>query len=90
MRNLLIAQSGGPSAAINATVAGIVERCITSCKVDRVLGAINGIKGVLAGNFVDLTEKLDSAEKLDLLCPGENYIETIRRKGYRFRSEKQA
>lgn len=68
MRNLLIAQSGGPSAAINATVAGIVERCITSCKVDRVLGAINGIKGVLAGNFVDLTEKLDSAEKLDLLC----------------------
>ena len=28
-------------------------------------------------------------QKLDLLCPGENYIETIRRKGYRFRSDKQ-
>ena len=27
-------------------------------------------------------------QKLDKLCPGENYIETVRRKGYRFRQEK--
>lgn len=29
-------------------------------------------------------------QKLDLLCPGMNYIETIRRKGYRFRPGDQA
>lgn len=29
-------------------------------------------------------------QKLDLLCPGMNYIETIRRKGYRFRADDQA
>lgn len=29
-------------------------------------------------------------QKLDLLCPGMNYIETIRRKGYRFRAGDQA
>lgn len=68
MKNMLIAQSGGPSAAINATVAGVVERCITSEKVDRVYGAVNGIKGVLNRNFVDLTDVLDSAEKMKQLC----------------------
>ena len=65
---MLIAQSGGPSAAINATVAGVVERCMTSDKVDRIYGAVNGIKGVLNGNYVDLTEILSSPEQLRLLC----------------------
>lgn len=68
MKHMLIAQSGGPSAAINATVAGVVERCLTSDKVDRIYGAVNGIKGVLNGNYVDLTEILSSPEQLRLLC----------------------
>ncbi len=68
MKHMLIAQSGGPSAAINATVAGVVERCMTSDKVDRIYGAVNGIKGVLNGNYVDLTEILSSPEQLRLLC----------------------
>lgn len=68
MKHMLIAQSGGPSAAINATVAGVVERCLTSDKVDRIYGAVNGIKGVLNGNYVDLTEVLSSPEQLRLLC----------------------
>lgn len=58
MKHMLIAQSGGPSAAINATVAGVVERCMTSDKVDRIYGAVNGIKGVLNGNYVDLSQIL--------------------------------
>ena len=68
MKHMMIAQSGGPSAAINATVAGVVERCMTSDKVDRIYGAVNGIKGVLNGNYVDLTEILSSPEQLRLLC----------------------
>lgn len=68
MKHMLIAQSGGPSVAINATVAGVVERCMTSDKVDRIYGAVNGIKGVLNGNYVDLTEILSSPEQLRLLC----------------------
>lgn len=68
MKHMLIAQSGGPSAAINATVAGVVERCMTSDKVDRIYGAVNGIKGVLNGNYVDLTEILSSPDQLRLLC----------------------
>lgn len=68
MKHMLIAQSGGPSAAINATVAGVVERCMTSDKVDRIYGAVNGIKGVINGHYIDLTEVLASPEQLDLLC----------------------
>ena len=68
MKNLLVAQSGGPTAAINATVAGVVACALSSGKVDHIYGAVNGIEGVLAERFVDLREKLDSAEKLDLLA----------------------
>ena len=64
MRNLLVAQSGGPTAAINATVAGVVSCAVLSGKVDHIYGAVNGIEGVLAEKFLDLGKKLDSAENL--------------------------
>ena len=63
MKHMLIAQSGGPSAAINATVAGVVERCMTSGQVGRIYGARNGIKGVIDGNYIDLTEELARTHK---------------------------
>lgn len=68
MKNLLVAQSGGPTAAINATVAGVVAGAYTSNKVDRVLGAVNGIQGVLEERFVDLREKVKGSYELELLC----------------------
>ncbi len=58
MRNLLVAQSGGPTAAINATVAGVVSCAVLSGKVDHIYGAVNGIEGVLAEKFLDLGKKL--------------------------------
>ena len=68
MRNLLVAQSGGPTAAINATVAGVVSCAVLSGKVDHIYGAVNGIEGVLAEKiFLILEKKLDSAEKISLL-----------------------
>ena len=33
MKNLLVAQSGGPSVAINATLAGVVEKAMTNQNV---------------------------------------------------------
>lgn len=68
MKNLLVAQSGGPTAAINATLAGVIACAYTSGKVDKVLGAVNGIQGVFAENFIDLREKVRSAAQLDLLA----------------------
>uniref|UniRef100_I5ATI1 Pyrophosphate--fructose 6-phosphate 1-phosphotransferase n=1 Tax=Eubacterium cellulosolvens (strain ATCC 43171 / JCM 9499 / 6) TaxID=633697 RepID=I5ATI1_EUBC6 len=68
MKNLLVAQSGGPTAAINATLAGVVASAKLSEKVDHIYGAVNGIEGVLGETFIDLDDKLGSAEQLHLLC----------------------
>lgn len=68
MKNLLVAQSGGPTAAINATVAGVIIEALTSGQVDGIWGAVNGIKGVLEERFVDLREKIKGTDDLDLLC----------------------
>lgn len=56
MKNLLVAQSGGPTSAINATLAGVIKRA-NEGGVDKILGARNGIEGVFLEKFVDLTEK---------------------------------
>ena len=45
-RNFLIAQSGGPTAAINATVAGAVAQAMLSDRVGTIYAGVNGIKGV--------------------------------------------
>ena len=68
MKNLLVAQSGGPSAAINATITGVIDAGIESGRVGHVYGALNGIKGVLNENFVNLDEVCDTKEKRDLLA----------------------
>ncbi len=68
MRNLLVAQSGGPTAAINATVAGVLTAASLSGTVDQVLGAVNGIKGVLEERFVNLTDTMNNTADLELLC----------------------
>ena len=67
MKNMLVAQSGGPFAAINATITGVIDAGIASDQVGHVYGARNGIKGVLNENFVNLDEVCDTKEKRDLL-----------------------
>ena len=68
MKNLLVAQSGGPTSAINATLAGVVENALSSPSVDKIYGSINGIQGVLTENLVDLKAKITNVSELDLLC----------------------
>ena len=58
MKNCIIAQSGGPTVAINASLAGVVEECITSHAYDTVYGSLRGIMGVLNNDIIDLTEKV--------------------------------
>lgn len=62
MKNLLVAQSGGPSVAINATLAGVVEKAMTNQNVGKIYGAKNGIMGILTDKLIDLTEALADPE----------------------------
>lgn len=54
-KTLLVGQSGGPSCAINATLAGVIHAASESKKVERILGSFHGIEGVLRDNTIDLT-----------------------------------
>ena len=67
MKNVLVAQSGGPTAAINATLAGVLQGAREGKEVSRVYGARNGIEGAIKGNVIDLTEILTDETALEEL-----------------------
>lgn len=52
--NLLAAQSGGPTAAINATLSGIIDESKKYEQIENIYGAVHGIEGVLENNIVKL------------------------------------
>lgn len=68
MKNLLIAQSGGPTAAINATLVGAMQAATTSEYVDTVYGAVNGIQGIIEERFLNLSESLLNTVQLRILA----------------------
>jgi len=60
--NMLIAQSGGPTCAINASVAGAVEEAGRHPDlIEQIYGGRNGIYGILRENLIDLQEERRSA-----------------------------
>lgn len=66
MSNLIIGQSGGPTAVINSSLAG----AFTAAKklgIEKIYGMKHGIKGFLRGDNILLNEILDSDEKIELL-----------------------
>ena len=63
-RNCIIGQSGGPTIAINASLAGIIHRAKASQEFENVYGMINGIKGLLEGRYMDLLEEFDDVNPI--------------------------
>ena len=57
----VIGQSGGPSSVINASAYGAIKTALDSDAITQVLGACNGIKGVLDDNLIDMGKE-DPAE----------------------------
>ena len=55
--NLLVAQSGGPTAVINASVAGVVQEAGKHEFVEEIYGGLNGILGILNEELVDLNDE---------------------------------
>ena len=67
MFNIAIAQSGGPTAAINATLAGVFARAEKTEEVDEIYGALNGIEGILNDHLINLRHIIMNEEDKDLL-----------------------
>lgn len=64
--NVVVGQSGGPTAVINASLAGVYQAAVQA-GADKVYGMRNGIQGFLAEDLVDLKSVLDSNAKVELL-----------------------
>ncbi|MBM4148825.1 MAG: 6-phosphofructokinase [Lentisphaerae bacterium] len=58
--NMLIAQSGGPSMVINASLVGAVIEAKKQKRIGRIFGALHGIKGILDDNLIDLGKQSTS------------------------------
>jgi len=55
MKNVVIAQSGGPTTVINNSVRGAIDELILSKKIDKIYGAKMGILGVLKEELIDIS-----------------------------------
>ena len=66
MKNAIVGQSGGPTAVINSSLAGVYEAAI-SRGAAHVYGMLHGIQGLLDNQYIDLSEKFHSALDIELL-----------------------
>jgi len=55
--NLLVAQSGGPTAVINASLAGVIQEAGRHGCIEEIYGGLNGILGILNEELVDINEE---------------------------------
>ena len=68
MKNLLVAQSGGPTAAINATLCGVIEKAMINTAIEKIYGVRNGVLGILSEKLIELKPALFNTTSLQLLC----------------------
>ena len=74
MANCLIAQSGGPTTVINASLAGVVRANQLNPVYDHVYGGLNGIEGILQDRLYDLTNMSEMENKLLRQTPSSAII----------------
>lgn len=79
MKNCFVAQSGGPTTAINASLAGVIKGVLEHSDFDHIYGSLNGITGILEGRYLDLTETFRDEAALELLkCTPAMYLGSCR------------
>ena len=79
-KNLIVAQSGGPSPVINNTLRGIVETARELPEIGTVYGGWHGIEGVLKEELLDLSAQCPQEIALLKNTPAAGSIGTCRYK----------
>ncbi|NTW96771.1 MAG: 6-phosphofructokinase [Erysipelotrichaceae bacterium] len=64
MGNCIVAQSGGPTSVINATLAGVVKANQMNPIYTKVFGGLNGIEGILQEKLVDLSHMSEEENRI--------------------------
>ena len=57
----MVAQSGGPTAVINASLAGVIEEALNHGCIEEIYGGLNGVQGILQERLIDLAEEPQQA-----------------------------
>ena len=65
--NAIVGQSGGPTAAINATLAGVIYGAMQSGCIDTIYGMKNGVDGLLCEDIISLNSYFEDESKLEML-----------------------
>lgn len=65
--NIAVAQSGGPTCAINASLVGVFREALKTPEIDAVFGSINGIEGIINDKLMDLKLAIKTNEDMELL-----------------------
>ncbi len=65
--NIVVAQSGGPTAVINASLLGVFRQAMNEESIDMVFGSLNGIEGIIHDRLVTLNDRLVTEEDMALL-----------------------
>ena len=65
--NIAAAQSGGPTCAINASLAGVFSEASRNEQIDKIYGSINGIEGIINDRLVEMSSIIKSNKDLELL-----------------------
>ena len=66
MKNIIVGQSGGPTAVINSSVAGVYKEA-KKLGINKIYGIVHGIEGFLNESMIDLDEYLNNDENYELL-----------------------
>ena len=67
MMNIAVAQSGGPTCAINASLVGVFKESLKVSEIDAIFGSINGIEGMIGNHLVDLKTMILTNYDMELL-----------------------
>ncbi len=67
MMNIAVAQSGGPTCAINASLVGVFRESLKEPSIDAIFGSVNGIEGIIGNHLVDLKSMILTNDDIELL-----------------------
>ena len=80
IKNLIVGQSGGPTAVINSSLYGVVSEALSQPSIGKVYGMINGIEGFLRETILDFEESLFTSDLEKLKTTPGAYLGSCRYK----------
>lgn len=65
--NIAVAQSGGPTCAINSSLLGVFRQAMQYDEIETVYGSVNGIEGIINDNLVSLNDIILDDDEIELI-----------------------